>query len=141
MKWTIDKSRLPSFVRVNTNGDAKLDDLRNMWSELIQSDFWQPGFPVLIDNRKLKQSKDPGEFTSGAIDFFAENKDRVGPSCIAALGAQPVNFTFARQFQYGIRLKGSDAVLQIFGTEAQALDWLEHYCQLRDKQTAASARS
>jgi len=138
MKWTIDKSRLPAFVRVDTSGEAGVSDLKTMWQEIIEGDFWEPGFPILVDNRNLKEIKDPDKFTRAAIDFFAGNTQRVGASCIAVLSSQPDNYKYARQFQYGIRLKGSDAVLQIFSSETQALDWLEHFCQIRDEvsQTA-----
>jgi len=134
MKWTVDKSHLPSFVRVDTEGEPALTDFMDMWQELIESDFWQPDFTVLIDNRKLGPIKEPDKFTMGAVGFFAANKDLVGKACIATVSAQPDNFQYARQFQYGIRLKGSDAVLQIFGTETQALDWLEHYCKIKDEK-------
>jgi hypothetical protein len=43
MKWTIDKSRLPSYVRVETSGRPDLDGLINMWDEIVESNFWQPG--------------------------------------------------------------------------------------------------
>ena len=135
MKWTIDKSRLPSFVRVETSDEPELIDLMDMWQELIDSDYWRPGFTVLVDNRKLRPISDPDKFTRGAIEFFAANKDLVGKACIAAISSEPSTFKYARQFQYGIRLKGSDAVLQIFNSESNALDWLEHYCKVGDKKT------
>jgi hypothetical protein len=139
MKWTIDKSHLPSFVRVETDGKPVLNDLMDLWQELIESDFWQPDFTVLIDNRSLGPISEPDKFTMGAIEFFAANKDQVGKACIATISAEPNNFKYARQFQYGIRLKGSDAVLQIFGTETQALDWLEHYCKMKNEKGWAVA--
>ena len=134
MNWKIDKSRLPSYVRVETGGEPLLSDFMDLWQELIDNDFWQPDFTVLIDNRKLGPIKEPDKFTMGAIEFFAANKDLVGKACITVISVEPENFKYSRQFQYGISLKGSDAVLQIFGTETQALDWLEHYCKLRDYQ-------
>jgi hypothetical protein len=143
MKWTIDKSRLPDFVRVETSGPPDLDDLMTMWDEIVESDFWQPGFTVLLDNRKLKEAKDPSRYVSAAIEYFAENKDRLGTACIAALGVKSVSFQHARRFQYGIRLKGSDVVLQMFDSESQALAWIDHFCKLRgDKgETPASVNS
>ena len=134
MIWTIDKSRLPSYVRVETGGEPLLSDFMDLWQELIDNDFWQPDFTVLIDNRKLGPIKEPDKFTMGAIEFFAANKDLVGKACITVISVEPENFKYSRQFQYGISLKGSDSVIQIFGTETQALDWLEHYCKLRDDE-------
>ena len=90
------------------------------------------GFTVLLDNRRLKEAKDPNGYVAGAIDFFSENKELIGPACIAAVGTNSVSFQHARRFQYGIRLQGSDAVLQIFNSEPQAVQWLDHFCRLRD---------
>jgi hypothetical protein len=127
MKWMIDKSRLPSFVRVVTSGEPTLHHLKAMWQEIIESDFWYPGLTVLVDNRILKPLKDPDSFTTGAIEFFTANKAILGKACIAVISNQPDNFKYARRFQYGIRLGGSDAVLQLFGTETQALAWLNYF--------------
>jgi hypothetical protein len=99
---------------------------------MIESDFWKPDFTVLVDNRDLKQIKKPDKFTAGGIEFFAANKDVIGKACIAIISAKPENFKYSREFQYGIRLKGSEAVLQIFGSETQATMWVEHYCKVRD---------
>ena len=129
MKWTIDKGSLPFFVRIDTRGEPTVRDLAAMWSEVIESDFWKPGFTALLDNRKLNVARDPNEFVSGAIAFFSENKERIGPACIASVGVNPVSFQHARRFQHGIRFKGSDAVLQIFNTEPQAVQWLDHFCK------------
>jgi hypothetical protein len=141
MKWTIDKSSLPSYVRIETSGEPQLSDLMSMWLEIIESDFWKPDFTVLLDNRKLTPINEPDSFTRGAVEFFAANRDIIGKACIAVLSNEPNNFKYARQFQYGIRLKGSDAVLQIFNNETQALNWLEHYCKARETKDWAVAAS
>ena len=131
MKWTIDNGSMPYYIRVETDGDASSESIVAMWDELIQSDSWSPGLTVLIDNRKLKQLKDGEAITNACIDYFAENKDRIGKACISTVSDHPENFKFARQFQYGTRLKGSDVVLQLFTSESQALRWLDHYSKLQ----------
>jgi hypothetical protein len=141
MKWTIDTSRLPSFVRVNTGGEPSADDFMAMWAGVIQSEFWVPNLPILIDNRNLKEINEPDKFTRAAIEFFAEKAKLVGRSCIAVISVQPDNFKYARQFQYGIRLKGADAVIQLFNSEQQALAWLEHFCQVREANGETVAAS
>ena len=136
MKWTIDKSRLPAFVRVETSGKPDLDGLISMWDDIVDSAFWEPGLTILIDDRKLTQIPEPDKFTEATIEFFAENKETIGHACIAALSSQRDSFKYARQFQYGIRLRGSEAVIQLFISETQALQWLDHFCKVRDDQPA-----
>jgi hypothetical protein len=136
MKWTIDKSRLPAFVRVETSGKPDLDGLISMWDDIVDSAFWEPGLTILIDDRKLTQIPEPDKFTEATIDFFAENKETIAHACIAALSSQRDSFKYARQFQYGIRLRGSEAVIQLFISETQALQWLDHFCKVRDDQPA-----
>ena len=101
MKWMIDKSRLPGFVRVETSGKPDLGELISMWDDIVESDFWEPGLTLLIDNRKLMQIPEPEKFTEATIEFFAENKETIGHACIAALSSQRDSFKYARQFQYG----------------------------------------
>ena len=111
-----------------------------MWDEILESDFWRPGLTVLMDNRKLKPLKDADAFTHAGIEYFTKNAARIGRTCISTISAQPENFKYARQFQYGIRLRGSDVALQLFATETQAVEWLNHYSSLHSKenQTATS---
>jgi hypothetical protein len=134
MKWTVDQSHLPAFVSVETSGDPEPKDFVSMWREILSSEFWRPGIPVLVDNQKLKPMKDPDAFTTDAIDFFSDNVESFGATCVAAVSSLPDNFKYARQFQYGIRLKGSDVVLQIFGSRTQAVEWLDHYSQVRQRE-------
>jgi hypothetical protein len=62
MKWTVDQSHLPAFVSVETSGDPEPKDFVSMWREILSSEFWRPGIPVLVDNQKLKPMKDPDAF-------------------------------------------------------------------------------
>jgi hypothetical protein len=87
------------------------------------------------------QIPEPEKFTEATIEFFAENKETIGHACIAALSSQRDSFKYARQFQYGIRLKGSTAVIQLFISETQALQWLDHFCKVRDDQPAKAKAS
>lgn len=139
MKWNIDTSSMPSYLRVETNGEPTPESFAGMWDEILQSDFWRPGFTVLIDNRKLKPLKDADALTTASIDYFAQNAARIGKACISVVSSQPENFKYARQFQYGTRLQGCDAVLQVFGTESQAVEWLDHFSIIRNNQNHSVA--
>jgi hypothetical protein len=139
MKWTIDKRSMPSYVRIETSGEASPEDFAAMWDKILQSDFWRPGLTVLLDNQKRKPLKDPDGFTCAAIEYFEQNADRIGNACISTISSQPEYFKYARQFQYGLRLKGSHVVLQMFTSESQAVKWLDYYSarQINDNKTAA----
>ena len=138
MEWIIDSGSMPLYLRVETNGEASEEDFAAMWDAILGSESWRPGLPVLMDNRKLEPIKDPGPFTMSGIEYFAINASLVGKACIATISLRPENLKYSRQFQYGTRLRGSDVVLQIFGSETQAVDWLTHYGSIRDKEDKAT---
>ena len=130
---------MPSYIRIETDGEASPADFVAMWDEILQSAFWRPGLPVLLDNRQLKPLRDPDAFTASSIKYFAENASRLGNTCISTIGSLPDNFKYARQFQYGTRLRGCDVILQLFGSETQAVKWLDHYSTVRDQENGIAA--
>jgi hypothetical protein len=139
MKWTIDSGSMPYYVRVETSGKASPESFAAMWDEILESDFWRPGLTVLMDNRKLKPLKDADAFTNAGIEYFAKNAARIGHACISTISSQPENFKYARQFQHGIRLHGSDVALQVWGSDTQAVEWLNYYSSLHSKENARVA--
>lgn len=139
MKWTIDLGNLPDYVRVETGGNPSTADFVSMWDEILGGVYWHPGFTVLMDNRRLEVLVNSDAFTRAAVDYFAKNNDRLGNACIAVLTINPETFKYARQFQYGIRFKGSDVVLQLFKSEMQARDWLRHFCKLNNTRSSEAS--
>ena len=138
MKWTIDTGSMPSYLRVETFGEPSVEGLVAMWDEIINSDFWTPGTTVLMDNRKRHPFKDPDAITRAGIEYFVQNADKIGNSCISTICSFPEHYKYARQFQYGIRLRGSDVVIQVFGTESRALEWLRHFSHLHVPENQAA---
>jgi len=141
MEWTIDKSSLPKYVRVNASGEPSIDGLLDMWSEVISSEFWRPGFALLLDNRELGQCKDPTALTLSILEFFADNRERFGKACIVSLAVRAIDETHVRMFEYGIKLNGSDVETQVINSETEAKEWLENYCKLRDNMGEPIASS
>lgn len=138
MKWTIDRGSMPSYLRVETDGKASIDDFAAMWDAILACESWHPGLTVLMDNRKLTPLEDADAFTEAGIEYFTKNADRVGKAFISVIVSEADNFKYARQFQYGIRLRGSDVALQIFGSEARALEWLDHYFVLHEHESSSA---
>jgi hypothetical protein len=139
MEWKIDGSSMPFYIRVETSGKASPERFAEMWDEVLASEHWRPGQTVLVDNRKLEPLKDADRFTEAGIEYFAKNAARFGKACIATISVFPENFKYARQFQYGTRLRGCDVVLQVFGSEKQAVDWLDHYGKLHSEENKTAA--
>jgi hypothetical protein len=142
MKWTIDKGPMPSYLRVETGGAASSKGFAAMWDEILASNVWHPGLTVLIDHRNLKPPKHAEALTRAGIDYFAKNAVRIGKACISMVSARPEDYKYARQFQYGSRLHGCDVVLQLFGTETQAIAWLNyHYSVYRTEHAKAAGKA
>lgn len=132
---------MPAYVRVETAGDASPKSFTAMWDEILDSDFWRPGLMVLMDIQNLKPLKNADAITMAGIEYFAKRATLLGKTCISAIGSHPEYFKYARQFQYGTRLRGCDIVLQLFGTETQAVAWLNYYCNLQSKEKARAGTS
>ena len=138
MNWALDTAAMPAYLRVDCSGVPTIADFEAMWDEILSRDDWAPGIGVLVDNRSLEHNPDPDGCTIGAIDYFSRQSKRIGDSCIALISDAPQNFKYSRQFQYGIRLRGSNVTLQTFNSDAQAVQWVENYCNLRSQHRTAA---
>ena len=137
MNWALDTAAMPAYLRVDCSGVPTIADFEAMWDEILSRDDWTPGLGVVVDNRSLEPNSDPDACTIGAIEYFSRQRTRIGDSCIALVSNASQNFKYARQFQYGIRLRGSNATLQIFNSDTQAAQWVESYCNLRSQHRTA----
>jgi hypothetical protein len=127
MQWAFDKAHLPSYIRIKRSGKVTLGEYTAMWDEILESAFWRPGLPVLFDTREVEPIEDGEELAIGAIEYFEENMGRIGMCCIASISIDRDHYIYARQFQHGIRLFGSDVTMLIFNDEATAVEWMERY--------------
>jgi len=132
MKWTIDHSRLPVFIRVDVDGTASSEDNIALWSALLSLNEWQPGTSVLIDNRKLEPPRiGSSQMMMDLTQFFIQRKEKIGPACIAIIRTSSEGYAYSRQFEYGLRLRGSEVIVRNFGDEKEAVAWLSD-CSDRD---------
>lgn len=138
MKWTLDTAAMPAYLRVDCRDKPNIADFEAMWNEILSLEDWTPGMGVVFDNRPLESNADPDRCTMAAIDYFSRQKDRIGDSCIALISNVSREFKYARQFQYGIRLRGSNVTIQIFNSETQAVQWVKNFCNLRGHHRTAA---
>jgi hypothetical protein len=125
MKWTIDHSNLPVFIRVDADGIASSKDNIALWSELLDLSDWKPGVSVLIDNRELEPPRiGSSQMIMDLTQFFIDRKDRIGSACIAIIRISSEGYAYNRQFEYGLRLRGSEVIVRNFSDENEAISWL-----------------
>jgi hypothetical protein len=125
MKWTIDHSNLPVYLRVNVEGKPTVESNRALWDEILKSEAWTPGTSVLFDSGRLEPlGPEANHLTQESVRYFIEYADEIGPSCIAVFRARPETYSYSRQFQYAIRLRGSAVIVRRFSDEQAAIDWL-----------------
>jgi hypothetical protein len=127
MKWTIDHSCLPAYLRVTIEGDPTAESNFALWDELLLHDSWTPGRSVMFNVTALQEmGPAANEITQLAIQYFIENEKRIGPSCIAVVRGERGANSYSRQFQYALRLRGSSVVIRYFADEDAAAEWLMH---------------
>ena len=127
MKWTLDHSFLPVYLRVAIQGKSTAAANRALWEALLSHEDWRPGTSILFDVTGMEQLGDSAnEITEASITYFVENKERIGPSCIAVVrGHNEIN-GYSNRFQYALRLRGSSVVVRNFADETSAVEWLAH---------------
>jgi hypothetical protein len=127
MKWTIDDSSMPMYLRAKIEGPPSIDDYLDLWNAILAHDKWCPGLSVLVDATK-RESLGPQALTlvDDLADFFAENNNRFGRSCIASFVSETESYKFSRVFEYSAPLRGSSVVLRTFPDEESAIHWLSY---------------
>ena len=125
MKWNIDHSNLPVYVRVTVEGQPAVEDNRAMWDEILASEHWKPGTSILYDNSRLDAlGTTATRITEESVRYFIEREAEIGPTCIAVYRGTRDIPTYSRQFQYAIRLRGSSVIIRNFADEDAAVEWL-----------------
>jgi len=127
MKWTIEDSSMPMYLRATIEGPPSIEDYLAMWSAVLAHDRWKPGTSVLVD----ATLREPfGQHALSLVDqlahFFAENQNKFGNSFIASFVSEPESYKFSRVFEYSAHLRGSSVVLRTFPDEESALLWLSY---------------
>jgi hypothetical protein len=128
MKWTFDHSQLPVYVRVIVEGKANINDARALLDELVLSELWHPGMSVLVDISEMPPTGDDRfAIIQDLIQYFIERRQDIGKSCIATVRPRAEAYNYIRQFEYGIRLRGSEAIVRNFMNTGNAADWLTNH--------------
>jgi hypothetical protein len=127
MKWTIDDSSMPMYLRVTIEGPPAIEGYLALWKTVLAHDGWQPGTSVLVD----ATHREPfGSQALSIVDelaqFFAENQNDFGDAFIASFVSEQESYRFSRVFEYSAHLRGCSVVLRTFPDEDSALHWLSY---------------
>ena len=108
--------------------------------DLISSERWHPGMSVLIDTSGIPPTgSNRNAIIEDLIRYFIERKQDIGKSCIATIRPRSDAYNYIRQFEYGIRLRGSEAVVRNFMSESHAADWLKNHAGMCGVETETTA--
>ena len=128
MKWTLDPSQLPVYLQLSVEGKANADEVRKLMDDLIGSDPWHPGMSLLVDISGLQPTGDErNAIIQDLVRYFIERRQDIGKSCIATVRPRAEAYNYIRQFEYGIRLRGSEAVVRNFMNARHAAQWLTNH--------------
>jgi hypothetical protein len=128
MKWTFDHSRLPVYLQVTVEGKPSAEEVIALWDEMTMSGLWHPGMSVLLDSSKLApMGTDGSRIIQDLIRYFIERREQIGKSCIAMVRSNAETYSYVRQFEYGIRLRGSSVVVRNFASPEHAAEWLTNH--------------
>jgi hypothetical protein len=122
MDWDI--SFEPDGLAVVTlRGAFSVEAHRRMVSDVVGHPEWQPGRPVLFDNRQLDLTHTHYADIMATRDNHAAQDDAIGEARSAILVAPGASFGVMRQFEL-VAEGAVEADLHIFTDEAKAREWL-----------------
>lgn len=127
MRWTIDNSTLPAYICVKVDGPFNTHAVALMCSSILTNEDFEPGIPMLLDNRKIDVENDhhsASDMISRALSAFEDLSGSIPSSCIAVLMDADKGFVEARQLQYALLLKDLPGNIEIFFAEDKAVKWI-----------------
>jgi len=138
MKWTLDHSGLPAYLHVTVEGKATAEDALALLDELVSSENWHPGMSVVVDKTNLLPlGNDGSRIVQHLVRGFIEHHEKIGKSCIATVHPKNETYNYVRQFEYGIRLRGSAAVVRSFADFDRAVEWVRNHAGMYGVYTEA----
>jgi len=124
MKWTLDHSRAPCFIRVVVEGKPSAKETLELWEQLLSCDEWRPDTSVLIDNTRLGAGWVNSENIDSLAKYLISKQRSIGDGLIAVLGSTADVNRYSRQLEYGLKLRGVAVLVRNFGDERAAIEWL-----------------
>lgn len=126
MKWSIDKSHLPEYLKLTVSGGPTAEDYVRMWNEVLSLDEWERGTPVLKDiTRRAPLGPSAHEIQSAVADLLDEHRSLIEESTIAIFASAASDiYNHDRILEYALRLRGSTMLIRTFENEKDAIDWL-----------------
>ncbi|MBS1792854.1 MAG: hypothetical protein JSS81_03310 [Acidobacteria bacterium] len=95
-----------------------------MFEEITTLDEWQPGLPILFDNRRLEMFAVDTQIIRQSVVIMQKFSRRHPATKIAGLVATNLNFGLGRQFETFTEIEGGTG-FRLFRDEAQAVEWLQ----------------
>lgn len=123
MNWKIEYDEREKYVRITSSGVYDSEEHMQLMKEFLSADFWKPGTPVLIDDRRLDLSEVDLEDLKKISHDMLVNNERIGNSKIAFLVSDKEDYNLVRQFEL-ITEEDVSAWMHVFMNENQALRWL-----------------
>lgn len=124
MRWTLDHSRAPFFIRVIVEGTPSVEATLELWDELLGCEEWRPDTSVLIDNSGLDSGWVDPDILDALAKYLISKQRSIGNGRIAMLGSTSDVNPYGRQLEYGLKLRRVSVLVRNFGDERAAIDWL-----------------
>ena len=124
MKWTVDHSRTPLYIRVKVEGTPTVEDTLELWEQLLSCKNWRPGTGLLIDNSEIGPGSAGSQILDALAKYLVIKQKAIGDSRIAVLGSKTDINRYSRQLEYGLKLRGVSLLVRNFGDEPAAVEWL-----------------
>jgi hypothetical protein len=126
MNWTIEVIYEPASVYIDASGHAEVKECRRMLDELLSSELWKPGTPLLIDCRKVSVRELHYEEIDLSGMIIQSREAELGHTRMAIVASPGLGYGIGRQFKIMTEAKTNLSV-EIFEDEQSAKNWLSQW--------------
>lgn len=141
MKYEIDFSHFPDYVRVTTFENATVAGFKGVLEEILCSPLWVAGTPLLLDHRRLSAVSLSVEELQLITEYFGFRGNQFGSAKCAIVVSDSLSFGYSRMYE----LMGGNRIheeMGVFYDVGEAIQWLakksdHHKIDLDDEDSFA----
>jgi hypothetical protein len=123
VNWNIEYVEAQNYIKITGEGVFSIEDHSRVFQDILANEHWEPGIPILFDNRNLDFGVTNVSIIKRASDNYSRVSNRLGNGKTAMLMKSLIDFGRGRQFEM-LSEEKCQMNMCIFLEEEKAISWL-----------------